>query len=103
MSAIRSSMRFDRHAALDSGQRGSRTGVDTAPEGDMLADVLAIESKLVRTVELSWITVRCAQTQHDDGSGLQRHAAERGGLADESEVDLGGALQSQCLFDERPD
>jgi hypothetical protein len=55
--------------------------VHPAAEGDVLAEVRAIDAEFVRLVEPAGIPVCSAGAQHHRRSGRHRDVADRGGLA----------------------
>ena len=60
---------LDGDASLCTRERCTDTRVDAVSETDVLATVRAIETELVRVLELSRVTVRGAVHQEDDSGG----------------------------------
>jgi hypothetical protein len=69
--------------------------VDAAAEGDVLANVRAVQPEFVWILELERIPVGRAEAQHHHGPRRNINAAKRRRLARQPEVHLRRALRAQ--------
>src|SRR6478736_7964820 len=94
---------LQRYATLDAGERSAGAGVHAASEGDLFADILAIEPEFVWTLEPVGIAVGGRRRDHHDGARGDVDSSQTRRLSRQSEFGLDGALHAQRLLDEDRD
>src|SRR3954454_11245926 len=81
-------------------ERRARAAVDTAPEGEVLASVLAFGVEAVRALEAAWISVGRPVDPHQRAAGCDGPLADGGRHPRQPEVALHRALDAQAFLDE---